>query len=124
MENEFTGDEWNLRELAWLSADDLWTWSKTGTMGYARHEYLARDKCVNFEREVWFELGKCMWINQWSVYQDYLKYIHNDILKPFRIKIIRYIERVRDMHVLEKYLPQPSMKDVSAEADNWTVSNQ
>ena len=60
----------------------------------------------------------------WSVYQDHLKYICNDIVNPFRVKILRYAERVIEMHDLARYLPPPSIKGVRAEEDNWTVSNQ
>ena len=49
-EKELTGDEWNLGDLTGLSAEDFWTWSNTDTMGYNGHDYLAQDKCVEFER--------------------------------------------------------------------------
>ena len=65
-----------------------------------------------------------MWRRHLSVYQTNLKYICNDIVKPFRVKIIHYAESVRDMHDLEKYLPPPLMKGVSAGKYNWTVRNQ
>ena len=106
--------------MAGLSADDFCTWAKTYNTGYDVHAYLAMDKCIKFEREIWFEVGKYMWRKHWSVYQDHLKYICNDILKPFRVKIIRYIDRVREMHDLEKYLSPPLMKGVRNEAANWT----
>ena len=82
-----------------------------------------RDKCVDFERELWFELGKCMWRKHRSVYQDHMKYVHNDIVKTFKVKIIRYTNRVREMHDLEKYLSLPSMKGESAIPDNLEVRN-
>ena len=65
-----------------------------------------------------------MWRKQRRVYQDHMKYIHNNIVKPFRVKILRYAKRIRYMHDLAKYLPPPSMKGESAEAANWTVRNQ
>ena len=77
---ELVGNEWTLGELTWISAEDFWTWVKTDTTGYDGHDYLARDKCVDFERELWFELGKCMWKKDRSVYQDHMKYVHNDIV--------------------------------------------
>ena len=49
------GDEWNLGELEGLSADDLWNWAKTDITEYDRHAYLAMDKCVKFERKIWFD---------------------------------------------------------------------
>ena len=65
-----------------------------------------------------------MWRKHQIVYQDHMKYIWNDITKPFRVKILRYTKRMREIHDLAKYLHPPSMKCESAEAANWTVLNQ
>ena len=47
-------------------------------------------------------LGKSVWKNHRSVFQDHVKYIHNDILKPSIVGILQYAECVRYMHVLAK----------------------
>ena len=65
-----------------------------------------------------------MWRNYRSVYQDHMKYVCNDIVKPFKVKILRYAEHVRDMHDLEKYLPPPLMKGESAITANWSVRKE
>ena len=122
--NELVGDEWTLCELAGLSTENLWTWDKTDTTGYDGHPFLAQDKCVNFERELWFELGKCVWRKKWSIYQDHMKYIQNEIVKPLKFKNFCYAECVHEMHDLAKHLPPPPMKGGSAEADYWTVRKQ
>ena len=87
---------------------------KTDTTGYDGHDYLARYKCVDFKKELWFELGNCMCRKHQSVYQDHMKYVFNDILKPFNVKILCYFERVYEMHDLAKYPPLFSMKGESA----------
>ena len=53
-----------------------------------------------------------------------MKYVRNDIVKPFKVKILRYDESVRDMHDLSKYLPPPLMKGESAMSDNCKVRNE
>ena len=53
-----------------------------------------------------------------------MNYIHNDIVKPFKIKILRYAERMCEMNDLANYLPPPSMKGKSAEEANWNVRIQ
>ena len=53
-----------------------------------------------------------------------MKYVRNDIVKPFRVKILRYAKRVREMHGLDKYLPLPCMKGESAMAANWALRNE
>ena len=65
-----------------------------------------------------------MWRKYQSIYQDHMKCVHNDIVKPFKVKILRCAERIRDMHDLAKYLPPPSMKVESSMASNWSVCNE
>ena len=65
-----------------------------------------------------------MWKKQCSVYQDHMKYIRNYIAKPFKVKILRYAKRVREIHDIAKYFPPPSMKGDSTDVSNWTVHNQ
>ena len=97
---------------------------KTDTIGYDKNSYLVIDNCVAFKRELCFELGKCMWIKYWSVYQDHMKYVRNDIVKPFRVKILRYTKRVREMHDPEKFLPPPSVNGECSMEANWWVHNK
>ena len=53
-----------------------------------------------------------------------MKYICNEIVKPFKVKILRYDERVCDMHDLSKYLPPRLMKRKSVMSDNWNACNK
>ena len=93
--------------LSGVSTEEFWTWTNTDNIRYDRHPYLAIDKCVNFKRELWFELGKCMWRKNQSVYQDHMNYVRNDIVKPFKVIILRYTERMQEMHELANHLPPP-----------------
>ena len=45
-----------------LYIERLWTWSKGGGLDDKGDSYLGLDKCVKSDKELWFELGKCMWI--------------------------------------------------------------
>ena len=65
-----------------------------------------------------------MWRDHPSVYQDNMDYVRNDIVKPFKIKILRYAEPMREINDLAKSLPQPSTKDNSAKAANCNVRKQ
>ena len=55
-----------------------------------------------------------MWRNHRSTFQDHVKYICNDIVKPFRVSILQYNERIWYIHDLSKYLPPPLKKSGSA----------
>ena len=49
------------------------------------------------------------------------KYVHNDIVKPFRVVIIQYAESVHEMHELAKYPPTTSMKGGEYDQADWNV---
>ena len=53
---ELAGDEWTLGNLSGVPTEDFLTWVRTDTIGHDGHTYLSIDKCVNFEKELWFEL--------------------------------------------------------------------
>ena len=65
-----------------------------------------------------------MWKKNQSVFQDHVKYIHNDIVKPFIVVILQYAERVREMQDLENSLHPPSMKVVGFESASWYVRSK
>ena len=69
-------------------------------------------------------MGKAMWRNHQSVFQDHLKYICNDIVNPFRVGILRYAKRIQDMHDLANNLPPPLMKGNGYEEYNWKFRNK
>ena len=120
---EIMSDEWTLGDMNGLAAEYFWTGAKTDTTGYEGHPYLAIYNLVDFERKLWFELGKCMWRKHRSVYQYHMNYVRNNIVKPFKLKILRYAKCVREMHDLAKYLPPTAMKGDSTMASNWSGRN-
>ena len=60
----------------------------------------------------------------WSVFQDHVKYIQNEILKSFRVVILQYAERVREMHEPANYLPPPLMKGIGFEEASLYVRDK
>ena len=65
-----------------------------------------------------------MWRKHRSLFQHQLKYICNDILKPFRVGILRYAERVQEMHELEIYLHPHLMKADIFDSASWGIQNK
>ena len=80
---ELLGDQWNRVDVKKLSMERFWTSAKEDGLDDDGDAYLGIYKFINFEDELWFELAKCMWRKHRSVLQDHVKYIHNDIVKPF-----------------------------------------
>ena len=60
-----------------------------------------------------------MWRKYRIIFQNHLKYICNDVVNPFRVTILHYVERVVEIHDLAKHLPPPFMKGGFYEAYNW-----
>ena len=101
------GDKCTLGELKGISTENFCTWDKIEGVGYEGDAYLWLYNCVKFNKELWFELGKEIWRKHRRVFQEHLKYICNDIVKPFRVRIIHYTECVQEMHDLAKHLHTP-----------------
>ena len=121
LEKYLEGYGQTLGELKELSTDDFQTWDNSDGIVYDRYAYLGLDKCVDSEKDLWLDLGKAMWRKHRSVNEDHMKYIRNDIVKPFHVVILCYTERVQDTHDLEKHLTPPEMKSNFYEADSWKV---
>ena len=80
---ELAGEKWSLGKIKQLTMELLWTWAKEDGLEYDRGAYLGLVKCIDFGKEFQFDFGKSMQKNSWSVFQDHVKYIINDIIKPF-----------------------------------------
>ena len=120
---ELAVEQCNLGDVNTLSTERFWTWDNADGLDNNGDAYLGLYKCTDFNKELWFELGKCMWRKHCSIFQDHLRYICNDIVKPSRVGVIRYFERVQDMNYLEKNLPTTSTKDESFGAASLDVCN-
>ena len=107
-----------------LTMEQFWDWSKVETINGAGDLFTGPDRCTYFEKELWFELIKGMWRKQRITFQDHVKYIHNDIVKPFRFIILRYVECIREINYLDKYLPPPLMKDGDYDEADWSVRDK
>ena len=53
-----------------------------------------------------------------------MKYIHNEILKPYSVIILQYDDRNRNMHELDKYLTNLSTKGNMYDQTNCKVCDQ
>ena len=115
------GDKWTLGDLNVVSVGWIWTWDKEDRLDDRKYAYLVLYKCVDFEKNVLFELVKCMRRKQHIVLQDHFKYSFYDIVKPFHVVILHYAEFLQEM---QNYLPPPSMNGKSYEAASWDVCDK
>ena len=56
-------------------------------------------------------LGKSMWKKHHSIFDEHIHYVRNDIQKPFKMKILKYDERMGDMFEVTKLIPPPIRKN-------------
>ena len=99
------GYQWTLGVKMGVTMENFRSWVNNDAINGSGDMYLGRYRCINFDTEIWFDLGKIIWGKNRITFQDHIKYTHNDILKTFRVGIIQYAEQVRHMHYLAKYLP-------------------
>ena len=109
-EKNLTGNKWTLSKLKGISTEDFCNWDNIGGLTYDGYAYLVLEKCVNYEKDIWFELVKAMCRKNQSFFKDHLKYIRNDIVNTFRVRILRYAKRIQYMQNLLNLMPLPSMK--------------
>ena len=108
-------------ETKYVTMEQLWTWVNLDGVEVSGDLYLGAERCLDFEKYIWFELGKRAWKKHWSVFQVHVKYIHNGIVKHFRVGILQYDNCAREMRNLEKYFPPPPMKWVGFKEDGWDI---
>ena len=101
--NGIAGDQWNLGLVKVVSMEQFRSWAKVDDINGVVYLFTGTERCAYFEKESWFNLGNIMSRKHMSTFQYHVKYIHNDIFKPFRVHILQYAERVRKMHDLAKY---------------------
>ena len=55
------------------------------------------------------------------MFQYHANHIHNEVVKTFRVGILKYAERIREMHYLDMYLPTHLMKEGEYNKADWDV---
>ena len=104
--------------------EKFWIWYYTDSVDYDGYTVIGADISVDFEKELWFELGKRMWRNHISIFQDHVKFMHNDIVNPIRIGISQYANNFREMHDLAKFLYPPSNKGDEYDMVDWNTRDK
>ena len=77
--------------------------------------------CEEFKCMIWFKLGKKMWKKHRNVFYEHVEYLKNLIRKPFDMTIMDYVERIREMWYLKRYLPPPSLKNETYSEALWSM---
>ena len=102
LDKGIAGYRWMLGVTKYITMQKFWTWSNLYGVNTSGYLYLGVYRCLNFNKYIWFEVGKSMRKKHQSVFQNRVKYIHNDIVKPFIVGIRQYAKRVREMQDLAK----------------------
>ena len=79
------------------------------------------DYCVEFDSDLWSDLGKIIWRKHHYIFQYHVKNMHNDIVKPFRLGILQYTERVCEIHDLDNFPPTSSKEGGWYDMADWAI---
>ena len=55
------------------------------------------ESAEQFEKLLWFELGKFIWKDHHQVYYEHIEYLQQNIVKPFKWTMVQYISRIREI---------------------------
>ena len=75
--------------------------------------------CTEFEHRVWFQLYRHMWRDSRQAYDDQLRYLEVDIVKPRVLGVLDMLRRVEQMFRLQLHLPPPSIANQTYESADW-----
>ena len=101
--------------------EQLWDWSNVYAIGILGYPISGSERCTYFDKELWFKLGNIMWRKHLILFQEHVKYIHNDILELFRVVILQYAEHTCKIHDQGNYLPPHLMKFGENNQLDWNV---
>ena len=104
--------------------EQFWYWSNLDAINVTGGLFDVPEWCNYFEKDLWFDLEKSMWRKHQGNLLDHVKYIHNNIVEPFRVVTLQYYEHVREMQDLAEYLPQPLMKGREYYTAKWTIRDK
>ena len=66
--------------------EDFWTWAKADRTNSDGYLVSWSDRCEYFKKEIWFELGECMYRRHCYTFKEHIEYIHNEIVKNYRVR--------------------------------------
>ena len=104
--------------------EKLQTWAKACGFNSEFGPIIGEYQCKYFEGELCFELLNFILRKHRSVFQEHIKYIHDNILNPFRLSILQYSERVRQMYDIDKVLPPHPKKRGELDQKYQSVHNK
>ena len=82
------------------------------------------ESAEQFEKLLWFELGKLIWKDHRQVYYDHIEYNQQNIVKPFKWPMVQYISRIRKMFDYCLYLQPHLLKDQSFKEAEWDAQDK
>ena len=101
---EVSGYQRTIKSAKRVYIKQFWTWSKLDVIYRAGDLFTGLEYCAHFEKAFWFQMKKSIWRKHRSNFHNHVKYVHNDIVKPFRVSIFQSSKRVCKMKYLTKYL--------------------
>ena len=84
-----SGKPWTLGLGNNITIEQFWTWYKVYGCKSDGNPISGAENLEDFQNQFWFDIGKSMCIKHSSLFKDHVKYIHNNIVKPYTVFIIQ-----------------------------------
>ena len=81
--------------------DNLWKFDEANGQDDDRNSISGRERCIGIECYIWFHLVKSLWKKHRSFFNKHLRYVTNDIHKPFKVTILYYSEHINEIFELD-----------------------
>ena len=52
----------------YVTIEQFWTWVNLDGVEVSGDLYLGAERCLDFKKDIWFELGKRTWKKHWIVF--------------------------------------------------------
>ena len=83
---------------------------KAGGLDDSGYVVIGNIHCMDFDHKLWFELWETMWKNHCCVFYNHVRYVQNNITKPYKVIILKYYEQICEMFELAQYISPTSKK--------------
>ena len=114
------GNKWNLGEdTIYVSNKEFWEFARDNWLYRDGYVIPGKERCIDFEWKIWFGLGKTMFNNHYSLFNNWLRYVHNENTKPYKVIIINYTEYMHWFFDFDKYLSPTIKKGEEHHESGW-----
>ena len=90
----YTGNKWIVGLLKYSRVEKIFIWSKVYGLYSDGDPISGEDWFDYFKKYLWLDLVNLMWKKHQYDFQYHMKYIHNNLVKPFSLILLQYYNHI------------------------------